>query len=51
MLLGRFDKVILNNNSIAGNVLNLLKNVMDQVGDRAPARNRYFQTQLFKRFR
>ena len=30
-------------------ILSKLKNIMDQVRDHAPARNRYFQTQLFER--
>ena len=37
-------------NIIIKDVLSKLKNVMDQVGDCVPARNKYFQTQLFERF-
>lgn len=30
-------------------ILSKLKSVMDRVGDSAPARNKYFQIQLFER--
>ena len=33
-------------NIMMKDILSKLKNVMDRVGDRAPARDKYFQTQL-----